>query len=113
MDEIKVNLKLNYPEFPLPQNDILYSTIGTLIQDKNFDDIALLTRLSSEDMNLWRTQTIKPSSSRQKTYRISFPTKLKSNIFELNDDDLALLLRIIMGPFNDTCITRNNVKSIY
>ncbi|CAF1412993.1 unnamed protein product, partial [Didymodactylos carnosus] len=34
MDEIKTNLKVNYPEFPLPQDDILYSTIGTLIQDK-------------------------------------------------------------------------------
>ncbi len=34
MDEIKTTLKLQYPEFPLPTDDILYSTIGTLIQDK-------------------------------------------------------------------------------
>lgn len=34
MDEIKTTLKLHYPEFPLPTDDILYSTIGTLIQDK-------------------------------------------------------------------------------
>lgn len=27
-------MKLQYPEFPLPTDDILYSTIGTLIQDK-------------------------------------------------------------------------------
>ena len=34
MDEIKTTLKLQFPEFPLPTDDILYSTIGTLIQDK-------------------------------------------------------------------------------
>ena len=34
MDEIKTTLKLLFPEFPLPTDDILYSTIGTLIQDK-------------------------------------------------------------------------------
>jgi hypothetical protein len=33
MDEIKTILKLQFPEFPLPTDDILYSTIGTLIQD--------------------------------------------------------------------------------
>ncbi|CAF1566458.1 unnamed protein product, partial [Didymodactylos carnosus] len=33
MDEIKTNLKVNYPEFPLPQDNILYTTIGTLMED--------------------------------------------------------------------------------
>ncbi|CAF1518366.1 unnamed protein product, partial [Didymodactylos carnosus] len=125
----------------------------------SFDDIALLTRLSLDDMNLRRSQTIKLPSSRRKTYGILFPTfmstnddeesrsfipatdsmttiyisssttsieaihtlfekhyietnsslfslykveKLNGNIFELNDDDFPLLLRILSGPFNDT-----------
>jgi len=48
MDEIKTTLKLQFPEFPLPTDDILYSTIGTLIQDK-----ILLLKSSNIDFRLF------------------------------------------------------------